>query len=258
MSGITLALDAATSAASVAVFQDGTLLAEATLDTRNRDEERLMPAIAETLARAAAAPGQVTRVVCGSGPGSFTSLRIAAAIAKGLSLSLGAELWVASSLALVVAGSDATRQPGRYLACLDAMRGEWYVRLFHVDGGGMLRAAGDGYRLPRVSLEPECRRLGAVLVGPGLGLGDDTGVGPGDDTGVDSGVDFGVGRAMRPGVDLDVFLDAAPHARGIARLTAGDLLVLVDRTAWEPDYGRLAEAQVKWEALHGRALESEG
>ena len=250
MSGITLAVDAATSAASVAVFQDGTLLAEATLDTRNRDEERLMPAIAETLARAAAAPGQVTRVVCGSGPGSFTSLRIAAAIAKGLSLSLGAELWVASSLALVVAGSDATRQPGRYLACLDAMRGEWYVRLFHVDGGGMLRAAGEGYRLPRASLEQECRRLGAVLVGPG--------VGPGDDTGVDTGVDFGVGRAMRPGVDLDVFLDAAPHARGIARLTAGDLLVLVDRTAWEPDYGRLAEAQVKWEALHGRALESEG
>ena len=246
MSGITLAVDAATSAASVAVFQDGTLLAEATLDTRNRDEERLMPAIAETLARSATAPGQVTRVVCGSGPGSFTSLRIAAAIAKGLSLSLGAELWVASSLALVVAGSDATRQPGRYLACLDAMRGEWYVRLFHVDGGGMLRAAGDGYRLPRASLEPECRRLGAVLVGPGVGPGDDT------------GVDFGVGRAMRPGVDLDVFLDAAPHARGIARLTAGDLLVLVDRTAWEPDYGRLAEAQVKWEALHGRALESEG
>ena len=246
MRGITLALDAATSAASVAVFQDGTLLAEATLDTRNRDEERLMPAIAETLARAAAAPGQVTRVVCGSGPGSFTSLRIAAAIAKGLSLSLGAELWVASSLALVVAGSDATRQPGRYLACLDAMRGEWYVRLFHVDGGGMLRAAGEGYRLPRASLEQECRRLGAVLVGPGVGPGDDTGVGPGDDTGVDTGV------------DLDVFLDAAPHARGIARLTAGDLLVLVDRTAWEPDYGRLAEAQVKWEALHGRALESEG
>ncbi|MDP1858960.1 MAG: tRNA (adenosine(37)-N6)-threonylcarbamoyltransferase complex dimerization subunit type 1 TsaB [Gemmatimonadaceae bacterium] len=226
MRGITLALDAATSTASVAVFQDGTLLAEATLDARNRDEERLMPVIAETLARAAAAPGQVTRVVCGSGPGSFTSLRIAAAIAKGLSLSLGAELWVASSLALVVAGSDRTRQPGRYMACLDAMRGEWYVRLFHVDGGGMLRAAEDGYRLPRGLLEQESRRLGAVLVGPGAD----------------------------PGVDLD----AAPHARGIARLTTGDLLWVVDRTSWEPDYGRLAEAQVKWEALHGRALESEG
>ena len=222
--GITLALDGATSAASVAVFGDGRLLAEATLDTRSRDDERLMPAIAETLSRAAVSPGQVTRVVCGGGPGSFTSLRIAAAIGKGLSLSLGAEFWVGSSLALVVAGSEAAREPGRYLACLDAMRGEWYVRLFLVDDDGMVRAEEGGQRLPHASLVQESRQLGAVLVGPGVGLG--------------------------------VGLDAAPHARGIARLTTGDLLAPVDRTAWEPDYGRLAEAQVKWELLHGRALES--
>jgi tRNA threonylcarbamoyladenosine biosynthesis protein TsaB len=28
-----------------------------------------------------------------------------------------------------------------------------------------------------------------------------------------------------------------------------------DLATWEPAYGRLAEAQVKWEAAHGRALE---
>ena len=28
----------------------------------------------------------------------------------------------------------------------------------------------------------------------------------------------------------------------------------VDLDRWEPDYGRLAEAQVKWEAAHGRPL----
>jgi tRNA threonylcarbamoyladenosine biosynthesis protein TsaB len=28
----------------------------------------------------------------------------------------------------------------------------------------------------------------------------------------------------------------------------------VDRARWEPAYGRLAEAQVKWEAAHGRPL----
>jgi tRNA threonylcarbamoyladenosine biosynthesis protein TsaB len=28
----------------------------------------------------------------------------------------------------------------------------------------------------------------------------------------------------------------------------------VDLATWEPNYGRLAEAQVKWEAAHGRAL----
>jgi tRNA threonylcarbamoyladenosine biosynthesis protein TsaB len=28
-----------------------------------------------------------------------------------------------------------------------------------------------------------------------------------------------------------------------------------DLASWEPSYGRLAEAQVKWEAAHGRSLE---
>ena len=30
--------------------------------------------------------------------------------------------------------------------------------------------------------------------------------------------------------------------------------IAVDLDAWEPSYGRLAEAQVKWEAAHGRPL----
>jgi tRNA threonylcarbamoyladenosine biosynthesis protein TsaB len=28
----------------------------------------------------------------------------------------------------------------------------------------------------------------------------------------------------------------------------------VNLASWEPDYGRLAEAQVRWEAAHGRPL----
>ena len=30
----------------------------------------------------------------------------------------------------------------------------------------------------------------------------------------------------------------------------------VDLASWEPAYGRLAEAQVKWEAAHGRPLQT--
>ena len=46
-----------------------------------------------------------------------------------------------------------------------------------------------------------------------------------------------------------------PHARGVARvmdqvIAAGEC----DVDAWEPVYGRLAEAQVKWEGAHGRRL----
>jgi hypothetical protein len=47
----------------------------------------------------------------------------------------------------------------------------------------------------------------------------------------------------------------APNARGVVRVEplireAGP----ADLTLWEPHYGRLAEAQRRWEAAHGRAL----
>jgi tRNA threonylcarbamoyladenosine biosynthesis protein TsaB len=49
--------------------------------------------------------------------------------------------------------------------------------------------------------------------------------------------------------------DLRPHARGAARMideiTASGPC---DLNTWEPAYGRLAEAQVKWEAAHGRPL----
>ena len=48
-------------------------------------------------------------------------------------------------------------------------------------------------------------------------------------------------------------LDAAPHARGLARLDPS-VVKEVSLVAWEPAYGRLAEAQVKWETEHGRSL----
>ena len=50
-----------------------------------------------------------------------------------------------------------------------------------------------------------------------------------------------------------------PHARGAARVAAlldGDARRPIWRR-WEPAYGRLAEAQVKWEAAHGRPLDGD-
>ncbi|MEO6447432.1 MAG: tRNA (adenosine(37)-N6)-threonylcarbamoyltransferase complex dimerization subunit type 1 TsaB [Gemmatimonadaceae bacterium] len=220
MTGITLAFDAATYAGTVAVFRDYELLAGATLEMRDRKEERLMPAIAHTLARARVTPRDVGRVTCGGGPGSFTSLRIAAAIAKGLTVSLGAELWVVPSLALVVAG-NARCTAGRYIAALDAMRGEWYARPFVVGPGGEVHPDGEPALWSTETLEAETDRRGATLVGPGLRL------------------------------------DAGPHARGVTRLSPGPLLAKVNHETWEPDYGRLAEAQVKWEQVHGRALRAD-
>lgn len=215
---ITLALDASTYAATVAVFDGGTLRASARVAMRGADEERLLPAVATALEEAGVAPAGIGRIVCGAGPGSFTSLRIAASIAKGLAAGRRLPLLAPPSLAFIVAATHATLHPGRYVAALDALRGEHYVSACTVLDDGQVGEVGAVERWPTEELHAR-----AAAVGPLVG----------------------------PGLDLDV----APDAAGLPRLQA--LLASmppVDLASWEPSYGRLAEAQVKWEAAHGRPL----
>jgi hypothetical protein len=46
-----------------------------------------------------------------------------------------------------------------------------------------------------------------------------------------------------------------PHARGFAAIMRDGIGREVDARTWEPEYGRKAEAQVRWEVAHGRPLE---
>ena len=222
---ITLALDASTYVGTVAVLRDRALVAEGEAVMRGEQEERLMPAVLATLGEAGCSVRAVSRVICGAGPGSFTSLRIAGAIAKGIVMGNGARadgLFAVSSLALIVAGRSATLEPGRWLALLDAMRGERYAALYEVGAGGTVREIERLGLVREGEVARECERLGARAIGP---------------------------KEM---------MEAAPHARGAAVLL--DDVVAHGQVAldtWEPDYGRLAEAQVKWEAAHGRSLTSE-
>lgn len=215
---ITLALDAATYAGSVAVLDGSRLVGERTVAMRGRDFEALMPAVAAVLAECGVEPTRLGRVVCGEGPGSFTSLRIAGGIAKGIAMAVGIPLVPVSSLALVVASSD-SRSAGRYLAALDALRGEHYVELYLIADDGDITLLRPAYRVASAEVERTAEHLAATVVG--------------DRTGV----------------------SAPPHARDVAHLTKMlDATAPADLALWQPRYGRLAEAQVKWEAEHGRPL----
>ena len=218
MRGATLALDASTYTGTVAVIADGRVLAERAVAMRGAHEERLMPAVAEALAESGVGVAGLARVVCGAGPGSFTSLRIAGAIAKGIAASRGLPLHAVPSLWLVVAGARPTLANGTWLAVLDAMRGDVYALPVRV--AGALVTPGEGHLLlPRAELPAFAASLGATPVGP------------------------------------DEAASHAPHARGCVSLgTAWPLPPAVDLGAWEPAYGRVAEAQARWEAAHGRPL----
>ena len=217
---ITLVVEASTYAGSTALLDGSRLLGERSVAMRGKEHEALMPAVAALLAECGLAPERITRVVCGAGPGSFTSLRIAGSIAKGIALATGAMLVPVSSLALLVASRE-PRTPGRYLATADAMRGESYVQQYEIDDHGELRAAGGLSVVSTSSVDQIAADIGAVVLGP-----------------------------ARQGTEFVV-----PHARAVAHVTK-----LIASTApadlalWEPQYGRLAEAQVKWEADNGRLL----
>ncbi|MDP9202801.1 MAG: tRNA (adenosine(37)-N6)-threonylcarbamoyltransferase complex dimerization subunit type 1 TsaB [Gemmatimonadota bacterium] len=222
----TLALDGATYQGSVALLADSTVIAERTLSPddggapRIGRGERLMPAVAECLEEGGVKRGEITRVVCGAGPGSFTSLRVAGSVAKGLAAGYGVDLFAVSSLLLTVSGARPPIVPGQYLSVLDAMRGEYFAARVLLEPGGLAIQAEPATILSAEQLGEIAAMERAVRV-----------IGPGQQS------------------------DAHPHARGVAALLSFIIRTgPVDLASWEPVYGRLAEAQVRWEAAHGRPL----
>ena len=216
---VTLALDASTTVGSVAVLRGRTVVSEVDVPLRGRDAERLMPAVSEALQLADLPVSRLESVACGAGPGSFTGLRIAAALAKGLAESRRIPLFAIPTHLLLVLSADPSLAAGRYLAVLDAMRGERFVREIEVESNGSARCVGSVQVLPATEVSSAARFAGARLVGAGEEI------------------------------------ESEPRARGVSALI--EALGPDDAEpleAWEPDYGRHAEAQVRWEAAHGRPL----
>lgn len=217
---LTIALDASAGDATIAVLRDSRVLAatEAPLDDRRLDP--LLLAVHHALRGAGCSVSDLRRVVCGDGPGGFTALRLAGATAKGLVRGTAAEFWVTPSLALVAAAAEPAIAPGDYLALLDARRGECYAARVTVAADGRILRCDESKRMTREAALQYAMTHRLSCIGP-------------EETG-----------ALRP------------HARGVARLAwDGELVRRADLAAWEPQYGRLAEAQVRWEETHQRALQ---
>lgn len=221
----TLALEGSTYEGSVALIRGADVIAERTLredDGRTPAAgrgERLLPAVADCLAEADLRRDGITRIVCGAGPGSFTSLRVAAAVAKGLATGYGVELFAVPSLVLTLTGTRAVLREGEYLSVLDAMRGEWFAARVAVGSKGTIEQREPAVIMSAAELTAVAKAEPALrIIGPGQQI---------------------AGR---------------PHARGVApllrRIVKGGP---VDLNSWEPDYGRLPEAQVRLDAKEGAA-----
>jgi tRNA threonylcarbamoyladenosine biosynthesis protein TsaB len=146
---LTLAFDTATDVATSALVWDGEVLGE----LRSRPVS-VLEDVDALLRRGGVRPTQLAGLVVGTGPGSFTGLRMGLATARALSLSLDLPVAGVSTLAALAAGS-----PGA-LPVIDARRSEVFVlddearvlRPEELDVRGRV-CVGDGAVRYRVTLE---------------------------------------------------------------------------------------------------------
>ena len=228
-----LALETATDRASVALGMTSADALTREIGGVRRHAAELLPMIDAVLREAGVRLDAVRGIVLSDGPGSFTGLRVGAAVAKALVQARGLPLWIAPSLMVRAAG--AARPGATVLAVSDALRGELYSAAYRFDAEGVRTLLAPAVRRPEelvagalspdvlVGELPEPARLllerwaGHAVIGPPAG---------------------------QP--EARMLLDLVGRPGGAVRVEPVE--------AWQPVYGRPAEAQARWETAHGRPL----
>lgn len=121
----TLVIDTATAALSVALVENGTVLAHRYAVVGRGHAERLVPMIAEL-----PDGGRAGAILVDVGPGSFTGVRVGIAAARGLALGWGASVSGYSSLALLAAAAFAREPRPALAAVLEGGHGEVFMQAF--------------------------------------------------------------------------------------------------------------------------------
>lgn len=125
-----IGIDAASTDVSVAIAgRDGSPIEEAAWTSEQRQSAELLPRLLALIEHSGRALADTGAIAVGTGPGSFTGLRVAMALAKGLAVSLGCPIVGVPSLAAWLdAEPDATAAVARagareaYLLARDAER----------------------------------------------------------------------------------------------------------------------------------------
>jgi tRNA threonylcarbamoyladenosine biosynthesis protein TsaB len=120
------AIDTSTVLGSVALFDDGVLVAEDSRRVSNAHGESLLPMVSALFDKVGWSPGDVARWGVGLGPGSFTGIRIAVATAKGIAIATGAEVVGVTSLDAIAHGLGVAAET--VVSVVAAGKGEMFVQ----------------------------------------------------------------------------------------------------------------------------------
>jgi tRNA threonylcarbamoyladenosine biosynthesis protein TsaB len=126
-----LALDTSTSTASLALFDGAQVLSETTWLAGREHSTRLLIEVQLAFERIGRDPAQLTGLVVARGPGSFTGVRVALSVAKGIAGGFGIPAWGVSSLDVLSLAAGPLSVPVRVL--VEAGRGR-YATALYIDG----------------------------------------------------------------------------------------------------------------------------
>jgi tRNA threonylcarbamoyladenosine biosynthesis protein TsaB len=130
-----LAVETSGRLGSVAVAAGEQILAETSFSGPMRHSSELFPALSALLARFHRKPKDIEHIYISVGPGSFTGLRIAVALAKTMHLANAAKVVAVDTLDVIAANAaDYLREEktniGKFATILDAKRGQFYVAVY--------------------------------------------------------------------------------------------------------------------------------
>ena len=160
-----LALETSAKSVSVAVTENGTLLAQAYQDRGLTHSVTLMPLLDGMLKTAGLTLDDMDIIAVAQGPGSFTGIRIGVSAAKGLAWAKALPCCGVSTLEAMAYG--VTDFEGIVVGAMDARRQQVYNALFRTENGRVTRLCADR----AVAMELVAKELAAIPE-PKLIVGD--------------------------------------------------------------------------------------
>ena len=164
-----LAFETTAKAGSVALLEDGKLLAESYQNTGLTHSQTLMVMAEDMLKAAGKTMADVSAVAVAEGPGSFTGVRIGVAAAKGLAWGGEIPCYGVSTLESMARTLGAYQ--GYISPVMDARRSQVYNSLFYVNHGTLERRCEDrAIALSDLAEELKALEEPVFLVGDGSNL----------------------------------------------------------------------------------------
>jgi tRNA threonylcarbamoyl adenosine modification protein YeaZ len=144
-SSVIMALECSAGHASAAIGRSGQVLAQSEYQADHGHATRMISLTKEALEKADLDFDDLTLILAGRGPGSFTGIRVALAGAKGFALSLGIEAVGLSSLSAMATGTRKNPQAKhrQVVTMIDSRRGSVFFQAFTPEGNP-LDDIGDG------------------------------------------------------------------------------------------------------------------